>query len=277
MTDLSGRAWFPQLPLALALALLGLLHLISIADQVESLHLHLLTPENLRQDLAGVTLPGISQLSIGVFLFIISVGLWLHSKLAWLLAVLALAVGTTLIPAMARRIQQITTGRHSKVIRKDHYIIVGFSALSNNTHRELVSRQKHVTVILQHESDGTQYSDHPDIDMVVGDGGDLDTLRKAGGEQAKAILALSDDDSENAFVILAVKELKSKARTVVAVSQAKHLARVRRVHPDMIIAPQVLGGELLTSMLTGERIDVKSIMGRLLGQTASTSKTDEAD
>jgi hypothetical protein len=37
-----------------------------------------------------------------------------------------------------------------------------------------------------------------------------------------------------------------KARTVVAVNEAKHLNRVRRVHPDLIIAPQVLGGELLT-------------------------------
>jgi voltage-gated potassium channel len=154
------------------------------------------------------------------------------------------------------------------VKREDHYIIVGYSALSSNTYRELVSRDKPVTVILLHEPDSILFPG-TDVDVVIGDGADLETLRKAGAEKAKAILALLDDDSENAFVVLAAKELKVKARTVAAVNDAKHLNRVRRVHPDLIIAPQVLGGELLTSMLTGEKIDVKDIMSHLLGHSST--------
>jgi hypothetical protein len=71
IADLSGKAWFPQAPLALAVALLGLLHLIPVIDQAVGLHLHLRTPGSVRQDLVGIDLPGISQLSIGVFLLII--------------------------------------------------------------------------------------------------------------------------------------------------------------------------------------------------------------
>ena len=179
---------------------------------------------------------------------------------------LSTAVGATLIPALVHRFEQLTTGRKIKVIRNNHYIIVGYSALANNTYRELTSRHEQVTVILRKDTDGALFS-ATDLDIVIGDGSDVETLRKAGAEKAKAILALLDDDSENAFVILAAKELQVKARTVAAVNQAKHLNRVRHVHPDMIIAPQVLGGELLTSMLTGQKIDVKDIMGRLLGQT----------
>jgi voltage-gated potassium channel len=396
VAGLSKKSWFPQVPVALALALLGLLHLIPVTDQAQSLHLHLLTPGSLRQDLVGVSLPGISQLSIGVFLLIISVGLWIRLQFAWLLSVLVLvlavvlatlsmqsdrpietwllayetllmalllashrqfsgrsiefatlaalvavivlfayavfgtyylgaqfspkidnlvdavyvsvvtmttvgfgdftptttdarlflvslillsiallstAVGATLIPAMVNKIAQITTGRHINVIRKNHYIIIGFSALASNTYRELVERKEQVTVILAHKSDAAHFTAE-EIDVVIGDSGNLDTLREAGAEHAQAILALTDDDSENAFIILAVKELQIKAKTVVAVSQSKNLKRVRRVHPDMIIAPQVLGGELLTSMLTGERIDVKGIMGRLLGQSATKPAPD---
>ena len=385
MAGLSRKSWFPHVPISLAVALLGLLHLIPVIDQAISLHFHLQTPGSLRQDLVGVNLPGISQLSIGVFLLIMSIGLWLRLRVAWLLSLLAgaiglatrlqsempveiwlfsydfvlmcsmlashrqfdrsnvrigtlvalvsvlvlfgyavfgayhmgnqfspnidtlsdaayvsvvtmstvgfgdftpttpetrlflvsiiilsilllsTAIGATLIPAMVHKIEQITVGRNIKVIRNNHYIIVGYSALANNTYVELTRRNEQVTVILRHESDGTLFT-ATDLDIVIGDGGDLGTLRKAGAEKAKAILALLDDDSENAFVILAVKELKVGAKTVAAVNQTKHLNRVRRVHPDMIIAPQVLGGELLTSMLTGERIDIKDIMGRLLGQ-----------
>ncbi|MEA2079539.1 MAG: NAD-binding protein [Pseudomonadota bacterium] len=127
-----------------------------------------------------------------------------------------------------------------------------------------------MTAILRDETDSTQFG-ATDIDVVIGDGSDVETLREAGAEKAKAIMALLNDDSENAFVILAAKELNAKAKTVAAVNQAKHLNRIRHGHPDIIIAPQVLGGELLTRMLTGERIDVKDIMSRLLGQSVPGS------
>jgi voltage-gated potassium channel len=397
VAGLSGKAWFPQVPVSLGVALLGLLHLIPVIDQTIGLYLHLRTPGSVRQDLVGINLSDISQLSISVLLLIMSVGLWLRSRIAWLLSVLATAiglaslyllseiqvgawlfgydivlmglllatyrhfnrsnmrigtlvalaavgvlfgyavlgtyhlgdqfsphidtlidavyvsvvtmstvgfgdfkaitpetrlfmvsiillsiillstaVGATLIPAMVRKIEQITVGRNIKMIRINHYIIVGYSALSANTYRELVSRHEQVTVILRDDSDGALFP-ATDPDIVVGDGSDLETLREAGAEKAKAILALLDDDSENAFVILAVKELKTKARTVAAVNQAKHLNRIRRVHPDLIIAPQVLGGELLTSLLVGERIDVKVIMDRLLGHSDTKPPSGKAD
>ncbi|MEA2079538.1 MAG: ion channel [Pseudomonadota bacterium] len=257
LAGLSRKTWFPQALISLAVALLGLLHLIPVFDQAIGLHLHLRTPGSVRQDLVGINLHGISQLSIGVFMLIMSVGLWLRSRIAWLLSVLAAAiglanlslqsempveawlfgydivltgfllasyrhfdrsslrlgtlaalaavvvlyeyavlgtyhlgnqfspnidtfsdavyvsvvtmstvgfgdftpttpearlfmvsiiilsiillstaVGATLIPAMVHKIEQITVGRNIKVIRNNHYIIVGYSALSNNTYRD---------------------------------------------------------------------------------------------------------------------------------------------
>ena len=397
LTGLSSKHWFPQVPIALAMALLGLLHLIPVYEQAVGLLLHIQTPASVRQDLTGVNLLGISQLSIGVFLLAMSVGLWFRLRIAWLLSILAAAiglidlyfepdmpisawllgyelalfaamlasrrrfdlsnirvgtwlalsavavlvgysvigiyhlgdqfspeintlpeavylaavtmstvgfgdfrpitpesrlfltsvivlsisvfsaaVGAMLIPAMLHKLEQITSGRNRRVKRNDHYIIVGYSTLSSNTYRELTSRGKQVTVILREEPTSTQFP-AGDVDFIIGDGSDLDTLRKAGAEQAQAILALMDDDSENAFVVLAAKELKVSAKTVAAVNDAKHLSRIRHVHPDMVIAPQVLGGELLTSMLTGERIDVANIMDRILGHSSSKPQPGNDD
>jgi voltage-gated potassium channel len=187
------------------------------------------------------------------------------------ITVISAAVGATLVPSLLHRIEQISLGKHRKMNRSGHYIIVGYSALSGNTYRELVGRNEKVTIILRDAADSALFPGD-DVDIVLGDGSDLATLKEAGGESASAVLALLDDDSENAFVVLAAKELDAKVKTVAAVNDVKHLSRVRRVHPDLIIAPQVLGGELLTSMLTGEHIDVKNIMGRLLGQSGSTEK-----
>ena len=392
MTVLLAKPWFPHVPIALAVAVLGLLHLIPVIDQVITMHLHLTTPGSSRQTLYGVSLLGISQSAISIFLLAMSIGLWMRSRLSWLLSVLAAvlglanlllqsdvnvgffvlsyefvllavllatrkyfdrntmglgtlsalaalvvlsgyavlgtyrlggqfsppidnltdalyvsvvtvstvgfgdfspstpearlfvvsiiffgitvlstAVGATLVPSLLHKIEQLSLGKHRKMNRSGHYIIVGYSALSGNTYRELVGRSEKVTIVLRDAADSALFPGQ-DVDIVLGDGSDLATLKEAGGEHANAILALLDDDSENAFVILAAKELDAKVKTVAAVNDVKHLSRVRRVHPDLIIAPQVLGGELLTSMLTGEHIDVKSIMGRLLGQSDSSGE-----
>jgi hypothetical protein len=94
MAGLSRKDWFPQVPISLWVALLGLLHLIPVIDQAIGLHLHLRTPGSVRQDLVDINLSGISQLSISMFLLVMSVGLWFRSRTAWLLSMLAAVIAT---------------------------------------------------------------------------------------------------------------------------------------------------------------------------------------
>lgn len=144
--------------------------------------------------------------------------------------------------------------------RTNHYLIVGESALARNTSKELRARGQQVTFILARAPE----HENGQGDFVVGDGSDLEVLKRADGQSAKAILALSDDDSENAFVVLAAKELAETVKTVTVVNDARNLPRIRRVHPDLIIAPQVLGGELLAMALSGEELQGEYLMKQLL-------------
>lgn len=182
--------------------------------------------------------------------------------------VLSAAVGTTLIPAFINRLEKLTN-RKQKMKRIDHYIIVGHSSLASNTYLELHARGEDITAILPEEPTDPRFAN---IDVVIGDGSDVDVLKSAGGEKAKAILALMDDDSENAFVILATKELEGNIKTVAAVNDMKNIKHIRRVHPNLIIAPQVLGGELLSMALTGEQVDSSMIMQRLMVQEELVSE-----
>ena len=188
------------------------------------------------------------------------------------ITVISAALGATLIPAFMNRLANITD-RKKTMKRSNHYIIVGHTALATNTYHELISRGEHVTVILQSTPENSRY---PDADIIIGDGSDVDTLKKAGGEEAKAILALLNDDSENAFVVLAAKELEGGIKTVAAVNDVKNMSRIRRVHPYLVIAPQVLGGELLTMALTGEKVDSSKIMQRLMGQVQQVSEKNRS-
>jgi voltage-gated potassium channel len=103
----------------------------------------------------------------------------------------------------------------------------------------------------------------------------VEVLRAAGGKDAMAILALRVDDSENAFIVLAARELGGTAKTVAAVKNSKNLTRVRRVGPDLIIAPDVLGGELLAMALSGEEVSSETILRNLfISSEAAKPKTE---
>lgn len=81
------------------------------------------------------------------------------------------------------------------------------------------------------------------------------------------------DDSENAFCVLAVRELGGTARTVAAVNDARHLSRVKLVQPDVVIAPQVLGGELTAMLLSGEEVTPEFVMQRVFQQSSGDGTT----
>lgn len=161
-------------------------------------------------------------------------------------------------PLVQGRLSRIIDPKRKRMKRVNYYIIAGAGALAHNTARELLARGQSVIVI----TDGDET--FGDAEIVRGDATELDVLRKAGAETAHAVLALSNDDAENAFVILALREINTDAKKVAAVNSRKNLERVRRVQPDMILAPNVFGGEVLAMALTEEKIDGNSLVERLL-------------
>lgn len=181
------------------------------------------------------------------------------------MTVFATSLTAVIAPVLGRSLRRIVNRKGTRMKRENHFIVVGNTALAVNTWRELARRGRAVTRILRRMP---QEGEPSDVDLVVGDPGDLDVLRQAGAERARAVLAMLDDDSENAFVVLAVKELRGAAQTVAAVNDAHHLNRIRLVQPDVTIAPQVLGGELMAMILSGEPVTGEYVLQRLLQSPA---------
>lgn len=191
------------------------------------------------------------------------------SLIALGLTVFATSLSAVLVPLINGRMRALLEPRRQQMQRVNHYILVGDTPLARNTYRELLTRNESVTLILPM---GTNEAGFEEADVVVGDPSDIEVLRTAGAERAKAIIALTEDDSENAFVVLAAREVSKEAKTVAAVSNARNLARVRRVHPDMVLAPQVLGGELLAMALTGEPIEGEQVLNTLFNSSPSSTE-----
>ena len=178
------------------------------------------------------------------------------------ITVFATTLSVVIGPLVGGSIRRALEGRMQKSQRKNHYVIIGASSLALMLWRQLRERSAPVTVVL---APGRTTPYPPEADAVVGDATSDSVLTEAGVPEAKAVFMLREDDAENAFVVLAVKELAPSVRTVAAVNDAQHLNKIRRVQPDVLFAPQVLGSDLLVRRLFDEPVD-KETVDRLLFQ-----------
>jgi voltage-gated potassium channel len=182
-------------------------------------------------------------------------------------AVFATSLTAIIAPLVTKSINRVVARRGRSMKLSNHFVVVGDTALAANTCRELAKRGRQVVRVLREKSDSAELSE---TEVVFGDPSAVAVLKEAAAERAQCVLAMTDDDSENAFIVLAVKELGRDVRTVVAVNDASHLDRVQLVRPDLMIAPQVLGGELTAMMLSGETVTPEFLMERVFHNTRTT-------
>ncbi|MEO9079491.1 MAG: NAD-binding protein [Rhodanobacter sp.] len=192
-------------------------------------------------------------------------------------AVFATSLTAVIAPMVSKSLQRIVTRRGQHMKREKHFVVIGNTALATNTWRELARRGRPVTRLLRRQPDDI---DLEGVDVVIGDPGNVEVLRQAGVDRAQAVMAMMDDDSENAFAILAARELGGGARTVAALNDGRHRNRIKLAQPDVVIAPQLLGGELLAMLLTGEEVTsdfvMKSVFQDLSAPAGPTNTVDSA-
>ncbi|MGH7671207.1 MAG: NAD-binding protein, partial [Gemmatimonadaceae bacterium] len=188
-------------------------------------------------------------------------------------AVFATSLTAVIAPTVSRSLQRIVARKERGMKREKHFVVIGDTPLATSTWRELAQRGRAVTRVLRKRPDDGSLKG---VDVVIGDPGDTDTLREAGVEHAQAVMAMMEGDADNAFAILAARELGA-ARTVAVVNDARHQNRIKLAQPDVVIAPQLLGGELLAMSLTGEDITADFVMSRFFRPLSTEPAAAPAD
>ncbi len=183
------------------------------------------------------------------------------------ITIFATSISAVIGSIIGGNIQRLVKGKLSKPMRKDHIIIAGVTPLAQSVYTALRARGHEVAVIIPPESIHTYPKD---ADLIVGDATDTSVLQEAGAKHALYILALRDDDSENAFIVLAAKEVRStRTRTVALANTATHLKKIQQVGPDIVFSLQSLGAEILARTVTGEAID-NDLIAKLLFSSGDT-------
>ncbi|MGB3425701.1 MAG: voltage-gated potassium channel protein [Castellaniella sp.] len=180
------------------------------------------------------------------------------------ITVFATSISAVVGPLIGGNVRRLMRERVSHSMRKNHIILAGVSPLAQSLHAALRQRGHEVTVIVP-SMEGHPYPQ--DADLLEGDASETAVLLKAGAAHARYILALRQDDSENAFIVMAGREAGGTDTKLVAlVNSPLHLSKIRRVNPDIVISLQALGSEILARTLSGEAIDEALITRLLFGE-----------
>ena len=102
------------------------------------------------------------------------------------------------------------------------------------------------------ESDVSELRER-DVNVLVADPADDGALARAGVDRARAVVAATNDDGEDALVILTLRENYPDVRVVAAATEQENEVKLRRAGADTVISPAVIGGRLLARSALGDR------------------------
>lgn len=185
-----------------------------------------------------------------------------HTTEARMFTLTVISLGITIFAAsvasvagslISHNLQRLIKGRFSHVVRKNHYIVAGSSALAQSVTQGLTSTGGVVTVVCNTGNAGLYPSAQ---DVIEGDPSSTSTLEEAGAADARYIVALMDNDADNAFVVLAAKEAGGQnTKTIALVNDSQNMSKIKRVHPDGVLSLQQLGSDILVRTLNGDSVD----------------------
>lgn len=124
---------------------------------------------------------------------------------------------------------------------RDHYILCGFGRVGEEIGRDLIARGVPL-VIVDSNPEAIERARKRDYLLVEGDATSDATLLEAGIERARCLLAASDSDSGNTYIVLTAKALNPSLFVVARVGQRASTTPMLRAGADRVISPYSIGG-----------------------------------
>ena len=166
------------------------------------------------------------------------------------LSVFATAVASVLGPAITKKLGHILYPEGGRMKLENHIILAGEGSIAGNTARELADRK---LSFVQIKSQGGK-AVSPEEAEIIGDPTDEAVLQKAGIQKARMVIAAGDNDVDNAFITLLVKDLNPKVRVLAVANAINSIRRLKLARADLVFAPAAVGSRLLANLAEGDQI-----------------------
>jgi voltage-gated potassium channel len=124
---------------------------------------------------------------------------------------------------------------------RDHYILCGFGRVGEEIVRDFIARDVPF-VIVDSNPDAIERARKQDYLLLEGDASSDATLLEAGIQRARCLLAASDSDSGNTYIVLTAKALNPHLFVVARAGLAASTTPMLRAGADRVISPYSIGG-----------------------------------
>ncbi|MFC7141199.1 NAD-binding protein [Halosimplex aquaticum] len=184
------------------------------------------------------------------------------------------ALGSLLGPAIEARLSQaLGTMNDSELeLLEDHVVVLGYGDLTEPLLEELAAVVDFVVITPDADLAATMRT--RDLRVVVGDPSDEEPQKQAGIEHARAIIAATNDDAQDALAILTARQFHPDARIVAGATDRENVEKLRRAGADAVISPAVIGGHLLVESALGDA-DMEGLAERLLEADGQAETADD--
>lgn len=135
-------------------------------------------------------------------------------------------------------------------LMRGHTIVCGWgrvgAAVAHDLHLE-----GHEVVVVDQDADRVRDLEFP---TVVGDATRDETLRAAGIDRARSLVAALDGDADNLFVTLSGRDLRSDLFIVARARADESIGKLEHAGADRVVNPQELGAARMASFVTSPNV-----------------------
>lgn len=145
----------------------------------------------------------------------------------------------------------------------DHVLLLGYGELTEPLLGELDGQVPFIVVTA--DQDRASALADRGLNVLTADPSDEESLARAGLDRARAVVAATNDDAEDALSVLTARQLRPDVRIVAAATERDNVAKLKRAGADTVISPATLGGHLLARSALGSE-DTEALADRLLSE-----------
>ncbi|UIP01121.1 NAD-binding protein [Halobaculum sp. CBA1158] len=176
----------------------------------------------------------------------------------------AVALGVLFTPAIEARLTS-ALGRmteNSLDILEDHVLVLGYGELTEPILEELDDAAVDYVVITPDEAVGRALRER-EVNVLTADPSDENPLERARIREARAVVAATNNDAEDALSILTARQLNPEVSIVAASTDRENVTKLKRAGANTVISPATIGGHLIVESALGSS-DSEAVAEKLL-------------
>lgn len=155
---------------------------------------------------------------------------------------------------------------------KNHSIICGYGRVGKQVAQEM-ARRKHPFIIIDIDENRLADAKKKGYLILVGDATKEEVLLEAGLDRASSLVAALDSDSQNVFIVLAVKQINPQLLIVARANDEEAEALLAKAGASHVVSPTIIGGRRIASVVL--KPAVADFLDKLFPGESSDFELDE--